>query len=143
MLWQDLERFGRFMDPWRDFERVQRGLSRWTSPSTIEFPAVNISAAGDTAVVTTELPGVDAKAFEISVVGKSLTLRGARAPEALKENESYHRRERWHGEFTKTIELPFDIEASKVEAKFRKGILHITVPRAEADKPRKITVTSD
>jgi len=143
MLWQDLERFGRFVDPWREFDRVQRALSRWTSPSAIEFPAVNVWVAGDTAVVTTELPGVDAKSIDISVVGRSLTLRGSREPEALKENESYHRRERWRGEFTKTIELPFDIETSKVEAKFSRGTLYINLPRAETDKPRKINVTSD
>jgi len=55
---------------------------------------------------------------------------------------SYHRRERWHGHFTKTLELPFNIESGKVEAKFLKGVLHISLPRAEADKPRKITVKS-
>jgi HSP20 family protein len=143
MLWSDLERFGRFMEPWRELERMQRALSRWTSPSAVEFPAVNIWVSGDTAILTTELPGVDAKDIDISVVGKSLTLRGSREPEALKENESYHRRERWHGQFTKTVEAPFDIEAGKVEAKFRKGILSITLPRAEADKPKKITVKSE
>ena len=143
MLWSDFERFGRLMSPWRDFERMNRALSRWVPPSTIEFPAVNIWVAGDNAIVTTELPGVDTKAIEISVVGKSLAIRGARQPEVREEGESYHRRERWYGEFTKTIELPFDIEASKVEARVSKGILRIAVPRAAADKPRKIPVTSD
>jgi HSP20 family protein len=143
MLWSDLERLGRVWDPWREFERMPRVLSRWTSPSTIEFPAVNVWVTGDTAVVTTELPGIDPKAIDISVVGKSLTLRGSRDPEELKQDESYHRRERWSGQFTKTIEMPFNIEGSKVDAKFTKGILQITLPRAEADKPRKIAVKSD
>jgi len=142
MLWSDLERIGRLIDPWREFERVNRSLSRWVSPSTIEFPAVNVWVAGDTAVVTTELPGIDPSAIDISVVGKTLTLRGSRKPEEFKENESYHRRERWHGQFTKTIELPFDIDSGKVDAQYRKGILRITLPRAEADKPRKISVKS-
>jgi HSP20 family protein len=142
MLWSDLERIGRLIDPWREFERVNRSLSRWVSPSTIEFPAVNVWVAGDTAVVTTELPGIDPNAIDISVVGKTLTLRGSRKPEEFKENESYHRRERWHGQFTKTIELPFDIDSGKVDAQYRKGILRITLPRAEADKPRKISVKS-
>lgn len=143
MLWSDLERFGRFWYPWREFERMHRALSRWTSPSTIDFPAVNVWVAGDTAVVTTELPGVDPNAIDISVVGKSLTLRGSRDPEELKQDESYHRRERWSGQFTKTIEMPFNIESTKVEAKFTNGILQIMLPRAEADKPRKIVVKSD
>jgi HSP20 family protein len=143
MLWSDLESFGGFMDPWRRFEHMHRTLWRWASPSTIEFPAVNVWVAGDNAVVTTELPGVDPKALEISVVGKSVTLRGSREPEEMKENESYHRRERWHGQFTKALELPFYIDADKVEAKFKKGILYITLSRAEADKPKKITVKSE
>lgn len=143
MLLSDLERLGSFWDPWCEFERMQRALSRWTYPSTIDFPAVNVWVAGDTAVVTSELPGIDAEAIDISVVGKSLTLRGSRDPEELKQDESYHRRERWSGQFTKTIEMPFNIEGTKVDAKFTRGILQITLPRAEADKPRKIVVKSD
>jgi HSP20 family protein len=130
------------MDPWREFERMHRSFSRWVSPSAIEFPAVNVWVAGDAAVVTTELPGIDPSVIDISVVGKTLTLRGSRTPEEFKGDESYHRRERWHGQFTKTIELPFDIDSGKVDAKYSKGILRISLPRAEADKPRKIAVKS-
>jgi HSP20 family protein len=143
MLWSDFERFGRFLDPWSEVDRMQRALSRWISPSSVDFPAVNVWVSGDTAVVTTELPGVDPKSIDISVAGKSLTIRGSRDPEELKEGESYHRRERWSGQFTKTVEMPFNIESGKVEAKFTKGILRILAPRAEAEKPRKITVKSD
>ena len=143
MLWSDLERIGGLWDPLREFDRMQRTLSRWSTPSTIEFPAVNVWGSGDTALVTSEIPGLDPDALDISVVGKSLTLRGSRFAEELKEGESYHRRERWHGQFTKAVELPFTVEAGKVEAKFAKGILNITLPRAEAEKPRKISVKSN
>ncbi len=95
------------------------------------------------AVVTTEVPGIDPNALEISVVKDSLTLRGSRQDEELKEGESYHRRERWSGQFTKTLELPFPVDAGKVEARFAKGVLFISLPRAEADKPRKIVVKSE
>lgn len=142
MLWSDLERLGRFWGPWNEFDRMQRAVSRWASPPSVDFPAVNVWVSGDEAVVTTEIPGVDPKSIDISVVGKILTIRGARNPEELKEGESYHRRERWLGRFTKTVEMPFLIEASKVEANFGKGILQIKTPRAEAEKPRKITVKS-
>lgn len=142
MLWSDLERVGRFMEPWKEFDRIHRALSRWTTTPNIEFPALNVWVAGDNAVVTTEIPGVDPGAIDISVVGKSLTIRGSRDPEILREGEAFHRRERWSGQFTKTIELPFSIDAAKVEAKFIKGVLHISLPRAEADKPKKITVKS-
>ncbi len=143
MLWSDLERIGGLWDPLREFDRMQRALSRWSTPSTIEFPAVNVWVSGDTALVTTEIPGVDANTLDISVVGKSLTLRGSRSAEEITGDESYHRRERWHGQFTKTIELPFTVESGKVEAKFASGILTITLPRAEAEKPRKISVRAN
>lgn len=143
MLWSDLERLGRFWDPWKDFERMQRSLSGRTFPSTAEFPPVNVWTSGDEAILTTEIPGVDPKSIDISVVGKTVTIRGSRNPENLGEGASYHRRERWTGQFTKSVEMPFSIEASKVEAKFSRGILRITAPRAEAEKPKKIAVKSD
>ena len=62
-------------------------------------------------MVTTELPGIDADAIDISVTGKTLVLKGSREPLEVKEGNSYHRRERWYGQFTKTIELPFAVEA--------------------------------
>jgi HSP20 family protein len=143
MLWSELERLGRFWDPWNEFERMQRTVSRWVSPPSADFPAVNVWVSGDAAVVTTEIPGVDPKLIDISVAGKTLTIRGSRNPEELKEGDSYHRRERWSGQFTKTVDMPFLIETSKVDAKFSRGILHITAPRAEAEKPKKIAVKSD
>lgn len=143
MLWSDLERLGRFWDPWREFDRMHRAVSRWASPRSVDFPAVNVWVSGDEAIVTTEIPGVDPKSIDISAVGKSLTIRGSRNPEELKEGESYHRRERWLGQFTRSVELPFTIEVNKVDAKFSKGVLHIKAPRAEAEKPKKISVKSD
>jgi|WetSurSiteA1Bulk_404760.scaffolds.fasta_scaffold00295_8 HSP20 family protein len=142
MLWSDFERFGRIFDPWREFERMSRAVARGTSPSAVEFPAVNIWVSGNDAIVTAEIPGVAPNSIDISVIGNSLTLRGSRQPEALKEGEAYHRRERWQGEFTKTVDLPFAIDANKVEASFSRGVLQITLPRAEADKPKKIAVKS-
>jgi HSP20 family protein len=143
MLWSDLERLGRFWDPWNEFDRMQHAVSRWVSPSSAEFPLVNVWVSGDQAMLTTEIPGVDPKSIDISVAGKTLTIRGSRNPEELSQGDSYHRRERWSGQFTKTVEMPFTIETNKVEAKFNRGVLQITAPRAEAEKPKKITVKSD
>ncbi len=140
MLWSDLERLGRFLDPWREFERMNRALSRVAAPATVEFPAVNVWTAADHALISTELPGVDPNSIDLSVAASTLTLRGARLPEDLKEGEAFHRRERWSGKFSKAVELPFPIEGSKVEARFVRGVLYVSLPRAEADKPRKVAV---
>lgn len=143
MLWQDFKGISRFLEPWEEFERMRRVLSRFETPFATEFPAVNVWVNEDNAVVTTEIPGIDLKSTDISITGKSLTLRGSRQPEDGQEGDTYHRRERWYGEFTKIIDLPFNIEVDKVKARFKKGILYLELPRAEAEKPKKIVVKSE
>jgi HSP20 family protein len=143
MLWSDIERLGRFFDPQQGFGFTNRPFFRVISPATTEFPAANIWVSGDNSVVSTELPGLDTDTLEVTVVNNLLTLRGSRKAEEVNEGDSCHRQERWNGKFAKTIELPFAIESGKVEARFRKGILYINLPRAEADKPKKIAVKAD
>ena len=143
MLWSEFERFGRFIDPWREFERVGRDLSRIGSQTTYDFPPVNVWTSGDRAVVTTEVAGMNPADIDTSVADEVLTIKGKRMGDELKADETYHRRERWGGQFSKNIVLPFRIEGTKVEAKYQKGVLTIAVPRAEADKPRKIAITGE
>ena len=144
MLWSDFDRFG-FPDPWRALERLNRAtsVSGLLAPSTSEFPLVNVWMDGDRAIVTSELPGVEPKDVDISVAGKSVTLRGMRASEDAREGEYRHRRERWNGNFTRSIDLPFVVDQDKVEARFSKGVLELALPRAEADKPRKIAIKAE
>jgi HSP20 family protein len=141
MLWSDFEEFGKWLDPWREFERVSSALARASSPSTGDFPAVNVWTSSDHALVTTEIPGVDPASVDVSVAEKTLTIRGERRPEEVKEGESFHRRERWRGQFTKTVDLPFSIETDKVSAQFVRGILCVSLPKAETEKSRKIEIT--
>jgi HSP20 family protein len=143
MLWSEFERFGRFADPWREFERMSRDLSRMGTPSVYDFPLVNVWTSADKAVVTTEVAGMDATDIDISVADEVLTIKGKRQSYEPKNDKTYHRRERWGGQFSKNIVLPFRIENSKVEAKYQKGVLTITLPRAEADKPKKIAIASE
>jgi len=142
MLWMDLDRYG-FPDTWRAFDHLSRAASGILAPSTSEFPPVNVWMDGDRAIITSELPGVAPKDVEISVAGKSVTLRGSRVTEEECEGECQHRRERWSGKFTRSIDLPYAVNQDKVEAKFTKGILELTLPRAEADKPRKIAIKTE
>lgn len=143
MLWSEVERLGRFWDPWREFERMRQSLARTSASASTEFPLVNLWASADSATVTTEIPGIDPKAIEISVVGDTLTLKGNRQPEEITKEDAYHRRERWQGQFAKSVQLPFAVESDKVDARFTKGVLYISLPRAEADKPKKITIKSE
>jgi HSP20 family protein len=135
------------LSPWEEVNRLQREINRLFNsnlPSQFQpapgFPAMNIWTSEDGAIVTAEVPGIDIKDLEISVVGESLTLSGERRMEEINEDMRYHRQERGYGEFTRTIELPFPVDANKVDAVLEKGVLTVSLPRAEANKPRKIVV---
>lgn len=133
-------------NPWREMSRLQREMNRvfrdvehTQMPS---YPAVNIWTKSDEAIVTVELPGYEVDNLNISVVDDNLTIKGERPAVELKEGETYHRQERACGGMSRTIRLPFNIESDKVEAKMNNGILSVKLPRAEKDKPRKISIQS-
>jgi HSP20 family protein len=143
MLWTIKDTGNGLFDPWEELDRMNRILLRWVSEPSYDFPAVNLWVAPDKSVVTAEIPGVNPEEVELSIVGKSLTIRGSRKTDESEENNSYHKRERWYGKFSRTIELPFDVEPDKVEARFSKGLLSITLPRVEAEKPKKIEIKAE
>jgi HSP20 family protein len=137
----------RYPSIWHEFDRLQREMNRLSDPGLFRrvrrpasFPAVNIWTNDDNAFVTAEVPGVDPKDIDIALVGGSLTISGSRYMEDVEENTRYHRQERSYGKFSRSIQLPFNVNASKVEANFKDGILNINLPKAEEDKPRKISV---
>ena len=128
-------------------ERLQREMNQFFNLSlsnrpawSPDFPAINIWSNEEGAVLTAEIPGVNPDEIDISVVGQTLTIVGNRKTENMGSEIHYHRQERLHGEFARSLELPFSIDAGKVKATFEKGILNIVLPRTEAEKPKKITV---
>jgi len=123
--------------------KLNRLLSASASSSPPEYPPINVWTSSTGAIVRAEIPGMAADDVEISLVHDTLTIRGSRNPEQLKEGESCHRQERGFGQFTRTLQLPFGVEADEVQARFTNGVLQITLPRAEAEKPRKISVVSE
>lgn len=133
---------------WQDLDRLQQEMSRIFEPSGLrraaagEFPAVNVWANDDNAVVTAELPGINPKDLEVTVKNDTVTLRGSRRDDELKKGEEYLRRERGTGTFVRTFSLPFHVNGDKVTAQYRMGILQLTLPRAEADKPKRISVSA-
>lgn len=144
MFGHSIWKFGRIADPTTEMQRLLREMNRLFSGATElhshDFPALNVWRGPEGAIVTAELPGIDESKLDISVVGDSLTITGTREPETLKEGENYHRQERTHGRFTRTLQLPFQINTAKVDAKYEKGVLHIVLPLAETEKPKKIAI---
>lgn len=115
----------------------QRGRA-WSRRQT--YPLMNVWSSTDGLVIDAELPGADPQDVEISVVGDQLTLRGkVNAAEDAGE-ETYHRRERSAGEFVRTLQLPFRADSGSVKANYKNGVLRLTVPRSEEEKPKKIAI---
>jgi HSP20 family protein len=133
-------------DPLPTFDQLRRGLDdvfeRVTSGAPRRsrvFPPVNIYDSSEGFVLTAELPGLSADQVEISVEGNRMTLSGERRIEHP-ANAGKHRVERPTGSFRRVIDLPRDLDPEKAEAVCRHGILMIRIPRAEDQKPRRISV---
>lgn len=141
MFWPTLSRTG-FWDPLMPMRRMQREVERLFEGGLRglagEFPSMNIWTSDDDVTVTAEVPGLKAEDLDISVLGDTLTVRGSRREMELKEGERYHRRERGYGDFVRTIQMPYRVDSDKVEARYERGVLTITLPRSEEDRPRKI-----
>jgi HSP20 family protein len=138
-------RIKRFADNIPEIMDLQREINRLFSSSSqasADFPAINVWEKDNQLVVTTELPGVDPEKINVSVNGAVLTISGSSEFEPLKEGEVYLRQERETGSFQRNFQLPFAVDAKKVEAKYERGILRITLPRAEEDLPKKIKINS-
>ena len=104
------------------------------------FPLANLSEDKDNYYVRAELPGLAGNELEITATGNNLSISGERNISSAGDNVKYHRREREGGKFSRVIGMPGEIDADKVEAKLLDGILIVRVPKAEAAKPKQITV---
>ena len=112
----------------------------FAQPTDISQPGFNIWADADSAVLSGELPGAGMDDLEITANGNTIAIKVSRKAKPS-EGAKYVRRERSSDSFERAFELPFRVDAGRVEARLGDGILEINVPRAESDKPRKIAVT--
>ena len=134
---------------WEEMERVQREMNKVLNTfgldrprSSAPFPAMNAWTTEDEEVVTAAIPGVEPEDVDLAIVNDVLTVSGERKIEQPSEELRYHRRERVDGKFSRSIQLSFPVDSDKVSATYDKGILTVRLPRAESDRPRKISVKS-
>jgi HSP20 family protein len=132
------------LDAMLDFQRVLDDLrdSAWLAPSPSGsgvFPPLNVFNKGDDVVVIAEAPGLNKADLKIEAKGNTIRIAGSKSI-AYGERVSLHRRERGSGRFDRTITLPVEIDADRVKAEYRDGILALYLPRAEAAKPRAISI---
>jgi HSP20 family protein len=104
------------------------------------FPLVDVSEDEGNLYVDVLVPGVDPAGIDLSVVRSTMTISGERKPIAEKEGQVVHRSELGSGKFSRTLELPVDVDSDKIEARCRDGIMRITLGKAEHAKPRKIEI---
>lgn len=105
------------------------------------FPAVNLYEAADAYVLTAELPGVEPDAIRVALEGHTVTLEGERNIDyGTGDDVSLHRRERQAGSFRRAFQLPATIDADKVEAVHKNGVLMLRLPKPQEHQPRRITV---
>jgi len=133
-VWSEMSRLTREMD--RLF-----GEARATSRAGV-FPPLNLYDDGESLLVRAEVPGIDPSDLEINATANALTIKGERKRAETDEKASFHRRERGHGTFSRSINLPQEIDPGKVKASYRLGVLEIMLPKAEEAKPRKIEIAS-
>ena len=106
------------------------------------YPPLNVWSSAEGLVIEAEMPGVEPGEVEIAVMGDELTLRGKVNGKEPAVGEAVLRRERPAGEFARTLQLPFRADTGGVKASSKNGILRITIPRSEEEKPRKIAIES-
>lgn len=104
------------------------------------FPALNVWEDADNVFAEAEMPGVKLENVEVGVVGNELSIKGTRGGQSEQKGRTFHRQERWTGEFSRFLTLPTAVNADRVEAVMKEGVLTITLPKAETAKPRRIEV---
>jgi len=112
------------------------GLAEWSPP-------MDVAETDEAVVVDLEVPGIDPAALDISVTGDVLTIRGEKHDRTGQEGHNYHRVERRYGSFTRSLTLPAQVEADKVEAKAHFGVLTIRLPKKETARARKVEIRAD
>jgi len=103
------------------------------------MPEVDVTETGKEVRVTAELPGMEEKDLEVSLIDGALTIKGEKREEHEEEKGDYYRSERQYGAFERMIPLPSEVDADKAKASFKKGVLKITLPKTkEAQSNRRV-----
>ena len=138
--------------PFREVSRLRREMDRlWDDffgpgrlglrPLEAEWaPAMDVAETADKVVVKAEVPGMEPKDIDITLSGEILTIKGEKKSEREEKKENYHLVERSYGSFSRSLKLPAAVDADKIEASYKQGVLTITCPKKEEVKPKAIEI---
>jgi HSP20 family protein len=125
--------FDRFFEPrWDDVP----ALGEWA-------PSLDLSETKDAFVLTAEVPGMEPGDINVALQENLLTIKGEKKREKEEKDERYHRVERSYGAFIRTVRLPVTVDGSNVDAKFKNGLLTVTLPKAPSAKGTAIPVKAE
>jgi len=144
----------RELAPSREFERMRREMDRlWDSfferrPAKTEeerefLPALDLAETENELVVKCEVPGLEPKDIDISLSDGMLTIKGEKKQEREEKEADYHLVERSYGAFTRSIQLPKEVQGDKINASYKNGILKVTLPKSEEAKKKEIKIKVD
>ena len=130
-------------EPWHLLNRFNRELDGFldTPGASVAFiPAVDVSEEKDRFVVRADLPGVPPEQVEVTAEKGVLTLRGERKSDRKEQAEGYERVERVTGSFTRRFQLPENVQADAIKAKFTHGVLEISIPKQPVVPAKRVTI---
>jgi HSP20 family protein len=144
--WQDIHQLLGAMDLFRnqmnsmfnDFDRSYSAGRGWIGRDG--YPRTNLSDTGDNLELVAEVPGVAKEDLNLKIQGNYLEISGARSA-GNPEGYTLHRSERNSAKFSRSFTLPYEVDAAKVTATLKDGLLKISLPKSEAAKPRQITIS--
>ncbi len=127
-------------DPFHDLFPTNRRFQPLAGADDAWTPAVDIIEKGDDLVIRAEVPGIDRDAIEVKLEDNTLILSGERVRETEADDTRAYRRERVCGSFVRSFSLPKTVDAKRIAATYKNGVLEIAIPKVEEAKPRKIDI---
>ena len=142
----------RIRSPFAELERLRNNMYRlidgfskgaFKASSAGVFPSINLAEDKENYYLYAELPGVTSDGLDIEATANSLSISGERHIAVEEGGVKYHRKEREAGRFSRIVQMPGDIDPETVDASLVNGILTVVVPKAEAEKPKKIIIQGE
>jgi HSP20 family protein len=125
-----------------EIDTLARGMYDSWRPFTLDrslVPHTDIYDEKDQLVVKTELPGIDKKGVDVTLEGDRLNIRAEKKEES-KEDATHHTRERYYGQYLRSVTLPYPVKEAEISATFDNGVLEVRLPKAEEVKAKKIEI---
>ncbi|GHU27387.1 heat-shock protein Hsp20 [Betaproteobacteria bacterium] len=133
-------------DLFAEFDRLQHEMRQSFDPNpnirglTRGFPALNVGGTSKAVDIYAFAPGIDPATLDVQLVKGMLTIAGERKAEPLPEKAARHIEERFSGRFQRVVSLPDDVDPNAIEARYRDGVLHVSIQRKQESQARRITI---